>query len=424
MSDHESESENVSDEDEQDECDPVPQSAGTKRKRAATTNKHRIGFGPDVSTEQMGKLVATDEYGEWRTVPGFPDDKVIVSSEGWVKMTTNGISLENAIPRKGYLVPEQQRHIVSIYGVEYLSYQLICRAFHGPQPTDSHTVDHINQKSDDNRASNLKWETKSGQVLNRRKRQKTKSNSIPILGKKIGSEDWVAYKSILDAALQLSLSVGNIPQVISGKRAHTKGYVFKRNLDASEPELLEGEVWVGVLGHESKYQVSNMGRFRSKGKGKNWKPPYTPRPSNNGFYAAVHIHDKQLVFHKVVFESFHKRKVRRGFVIDHMDSKKCNNKLSNLQEMTQSQNMQKEHDKNNILCDRSKISVPIVVWNAKTETLANARRYSSIYDASNAEKIGKGSIRNAFRRQKCNPVLFCDRYWKKVFSTHAPQRES
>jgi len=398
----------------------VEETAPSVKAKAKATSNCRIGFGADVSTDPMGKLVCEDEYGIWRTVPGFDEDKVIVSSDGWVKVASHGISLENAVPTKGYLVPETQRHSISVCGIVYFSHQLVCRAFHGPRPTDKHTVDHINQERTDNRASNLKWETKVGQTLNRRKDRKTHSNSVPILGKKIGfEEEWVAYESAWKAALQLSLQQANISGVIRGKRTQTGGYIFKQNIDAMESERLDGEVWAGVFGHEFKYQVSNFGRFRFKGKAKVWGPPYTPRPTDGFAYAVVKIHGKLVGLHRVVFEAFHKRTIKPGHVIDHKNSQKSNNQLSNLQETTYSQNIQKEHDRGNISSNASKTSIPILVWNAKTETSANARTYNSMSEACRAEKTSQGAVSKAFTLKKCNPVLYKGRYWQKVFSKDA-----
>ena len=381
----------------------------------------RIGFGTDVSTEQMGRLVSTDAYGEWRTVPGFPADKIVVSSLGWIKNASHGISLENVAPTNGYLVPETHRHKITVLGIVYSSHQLICRAFHGPQPTSKHTVDHINQKSDDNRASNLKWETKTGQISNRRTNKKSPSTSTQILGKKVDDDEnaWVPYPSATDAALNLSLNQGHISGVLNGRCTHTKGYVFKFDVDKMEPELLDGEEWVGVFGYESKHKVSNMGRLKNRHGRRSgmWSPPYTPRPCHGMAYAYVGIDGKRTVFHRVVFETFHKRKIKNGFVIDHVDSDKSNNRLSNLQEVTQSHNLQKEYDRNNISRDRSKISIPILVWDANSESLSDARTYKSMKEACRSEgNVKQASVSCAFAKQKCAVVLCKGRYWKKEFA--------
>ena len=44
---------------------------------------------------------------------------------------------------------------------------VVCKMFVGPPPSKSHTVDHIDRDPTNNKASNLRWATKSEQVLNR-----------------------------------------------------------------------------------------------------------------------------------------------------------------------------------------------------------------------------------------------------------------
>ncbi|MDR3570633.1 MAG: HNH endonuclease, partial [Candidatus Pacebacteria bacterium] len=45
--------------------------------------------------------------------------------------------------------------------------RLICETFHGPPPTEAHTVDHINRTRNDDSSANLRWATGTEQSLNR-----------------------------------------------------------------------------------------------------------------------------------------------------------------------------------------------------------------------------------------------------------------
>lgn len=56
-----------------------------------------------------------------------------------------------------------------------LAHRLVCRAFHGPPPTPEHTdVCHINGVKNDNRASNLRWGTRSENMLDVAKHREQK----------------------------------------------------------------------------------------------------------------------------------------------------------------------------------------------------------------------------------------------------------
>lgn len=46
-------------------------------------------------------------------------------------------------------------------------HRLVCRAFHGEQPSPNHEVRHIDGSRDNNRASNLAWGTKSENACDR-----------------------------------------------------------------------------------------------------------------------------------------------------------------------------------------------------------------------------------------------------------------
>ena len=42
----------------------------------------------------------------------------------------------------------------------YRVHQLVCEAFHGPRPSPSHIVLHLNEEASDNRPENLRWGTR------------------------------------------------------------------------------------------------------------------------------------------------------------------------------------------------------------------------------------------------------------------------
>jgi len=132
-----------------------------------------------------------------------------------------------------------------------------------------------------------------------------------------------------------------------------------RVIDAT-PEELENETWVFMHGFRGIYEVSSLGRVRSISRvytrAGSKHPIYhygkmkTPT-KRNGYYT-VHLckPDGTRVrrsVHKLVLESFTRNvenKLKRNLIVNHIDGDKTNNKLSNLEWVTYSQNTQHYHD--------------------------------------------------------------------------------
>ena len=116
---------------------------------------------------RRGTVLYSDEYGEWRTVPGFDATKIIVSSLGYFRMRIMGTALraptKAAIGEKGYCT-------VSVNGRRHGVHKLVCLAFHGV-PKQNETPDHIDRNPSNNCATNLRWATKSEQVKNQNPRR-------------------------------------------------------------------------------------------------------------------------------------------------------------------------------------------------------------------------------------------------------------
>lgn len=103
------------------------------------------------------------------------------------------------------------------------------------------------------------------------------------------------------------------------------------------------EVWKTIKEFKD-YQISNLGRVKSL---KNKKEKIlTLHPNENGYYnfdAYLNNKRKTLRIHKLVAEYFlnHKGDGTMKLVIDHIDNDKSNNKVCNLQIVTNRQNSSK-----------------------------------------------------------------------------------
>lgn len=115
------------------------------------------------------------------------------------------------------------------------------------------------------------------------------------------------------------------------------------------------ERWVPVIGYESLYRISDLGRVMSMGrntvKSNGVKATYkqkmmNPCLSREGGYYIVGLTKEKILnmkkVHRVAYESFH-GKVRPECDIDHIDGDKLNNMLVNLQSISKSANIKKSY---------------------------------------------------------------------------------
>lgn len=100
---------------------------------------------------------------------------------------------------------------------------LVAKEFLGAPDDAKKTVDHINQRKDDNRVINLKWSTKKEQINNRTIKKKASCLSTPVNACEPNSDHWMQFPSYAEAARQLRQKLGNPFNHVNVARAARNG---------------------------------------------------------------------------------------------------------------------------------------------------------------------------------------------------------
>lgn len=303
---------------------------------------------PAVGTK--GIKLYNDEHGEWRSVPGFPQTTLIVSSKGLVRCKPRR-DRSLGLPYLPSQHPEGYRHVTQD-AWSYRICHLVLWAFHGG-PLDGETADHIAKydgdfmrERGDDRAENLRWATKVEQSSNRTVKQ-TQRRSLPVLAR---HESWPVYcpsrqfSSCLDAATELGLNQGNIANVLGTARAvhSTGGWTFAWG-EPNEPQTdlvteADGVERWAFVGDRCRAKVSTHGRYQTmKGRGTNWGPRRTPMPTRGTVYATLRVDGRLIYMHQLVWQAFGDRALVGNETIDHKDRDTSHNCISNLRPATKEQ---------------------------------------------------------------------------------------
>ena len=122
---------------------------------------------------------------------------------------------------------------------------------------------------------------------------------------------------------------------------------------ADEIKNLEGEIWKPVVGYEGLYEVSNMGRVKSLPNVTNKKTRLMKLYTSKRYgYVTVQLSSKGITkgyfVHRLVMKAFTDYRVDgydQFFQIDHINCDKTDNRLENLEVVSQYENNRRYHQK-------------------------------------------------------------------------------
>ena len=152
------------------------------------------------------------------------------------------------------------------------------------------------------------------------------------------------------------------------------------------------EIWKDIKGYEGLYQVSNLGRFKS-----------LPRTTTKGGILKIYINSrnkygyvclckenikKSLRTHRIVLETFSPVKDMDQLQVNHINGIKTDNRLINLEWVTQSENMKHAFDN----------GLQTVTWNRPVIRLKDNKIYDSLTECA----IDNGGSRAYQITRVCN----------------------
>ena len=264
-------------------------------------------------------------------------------SEEWLPVTIPGcsgysVSSESNIrTANGTILKPSRQGNVTLSGtlgkVRKYAHIVSCLAFHGPKPSPTHTVDHIDRNWKNNKISNLRWASKSLQIQNRtnvRKKgvrvvYKTPTNSVSFMSVVEAARYFGIKKTTLHLWLKRDMTVNVTGGVLQ----------FDELLPANDSIIKVVPSWILNGNKQAVVKVSSCGLVTS---GRRWTIGCeTGRPAK--YFSTGTGGKSKFLVHRLIAAAFFGKPDEPGKIyVNHKDGNGFNNRIGNLEWVSPSEN--------------------------------------------------------------------------------------
>lgn len=380
-------------------CQAFKQNFNTKSKVTHTDNNFSNNAASNLSIiiEQkfsFRNCLAVDS--DWKSIKDYPN--YLISKNGNIYSIYQKKFLKISVDYHGYkrvsLSNAKGRNKHSLH-------RLIALAFI-PLIKGKNVINHKNGIKTDNSIENLEWVTSqenakhaSDTKLNDSSKKK-KSRAIHVNQYTMDGEFVKEWNSVREASVALNIGRTLIYEACEkdGRRKSTGG--FKWEYVESNTDDLEGEIWKKNPGTFDTYMISNMGRIKNlKGK------ILLPHKRTDGYYS-INLQKKKIrktqSVHRIIAECFIPNPKKLPFV-NHINGIKDNNRVSNLEWVTESGNAQHAHKTGLINIKSKKVNQYDLDGNF-------IKKWNSVREAAEYYKCRTESIRTVCVKQNITGIGF------------------
>jgi hypothetical protein len=282
---------------------------------------------------------------EWS--PVFGASKYEMTRCGKIRSIETKIELSHQLEPRGYI-----KVTLSSNNGKRLSktlHQLLALTFL-PNPHGYKEIDHIDRHRSNNLLSNLRWVSRSEQAKNRQFNHESKLTLRPVWQLSMEGERLQRFESKKEASQMTGISMSSIQNVASKRKRltsagnasyYTTAGGFKWEYCDAALKQYTDEIWRPVpsyLPNSEGTLVSNLGRFKRI----NGHIIDTNRVQLH--YVDIGIGGKYYKAHRIICEVFSPNDdPERKTICNHKDGNKHNNKASNLEWVTPSENSSHAH---------------------------------------------------------------------------------